>query len=166
MLSLSLQSKTIKHMKNNYLIFTLLLIGVLFLACNRKNNCEDILCTTGPSPLFLQFINPNTSENLIETGVIGPDNLDILDINNIPHDFKIILTNSDFYIRVSPERFGADPDTNYLFVNDTLLTPFIFQYEIVSENCCSFPEMTYFDAFTVDYDVNYYAFTAKIYIEN
>lgn len=54
----------------------------------------------------------------METGVIGVDNLKILNHNNIAHEIEIIPNDANFNIQISPERFNAEPDTNYLWIND------------------------------------------------
>ncbi len=151
-------------MKTQYLIFAFSLFILLFTSCNDKNECEDILCTTGPRSLYLQLIDANTSENLIESGLIDVEDLTILDEYNSPHQFQYIKIDSDYFLQISPEKFDESPIVNSIYVKDTLISEFIFQYEIVSRDCCSFPEMIHFEAIDQEYVSNNNDFTAIIYI--
>lgn len=161
---ISFSHNKISPMKIQYLIFAFSLFIFLFTSCNDKNECEDILCTTGPSPLYLQLIDANTSENLIESGVIDVEDLTILNENNSPHKFQYIPIHGDYFLEISSEKFDDSPKINSIYVNDSLISEFIFQYEIVSENCCSFPKMIHFEAIDHEYISNNNDFKAIIYI--
>lgn len=120
-------------MKGLYIVIGLLAFANIFSSC--ADDCEDLVCTTPPSPLVMELINDATGENILRSGMY--DITDITITNTFNTQSLPISTNENYVVCEDIGwQTGLD---NATYTIDIGAKSFNFTYhtEPVSRDCCA-----------------------------
>jgi hypothetical protein len=152
-------------MKNTLICIVFIFTNTIW-SCNKKDQCEGVDCFTPPSPLMFELVNKLTGENLFTTGLLNPDDIKVINLDDQSNvEFQFIDEN-DFNV-IQIYSIGWETQiVNYSIEtsSESLFTLFV-DAERLSENCCAFTRYNEIAIGGSEFELNEQSGIYKIMVE-
>jgi len=105
------------------------------------NECEDILCNSGPAGFQLELVDKDSGENLFSNGTFNKEDLELINISESEAEYRSIDENDYNIIRISTFK-SVD---HSMKISNTEIFSISIDAEGVTEDCCFFTRVNEFE---------------------
>ncbi len=126
-------------MKNTLIFLTSLLCLSFFNSCFSEEECEE--CFTPPGSFYFQFIDADSDEDLIATGVYSESDLVVVDSDGNVIEYDYYADDENMYVLEFLDiGWQTEVVTYYIQLQgETVITLYV-DAERVQGDCCSYTE--------------------------
>lgn len=119
----------------------ILIILIVTLSCENKNDCEDIDCFTPPSPFGFELVDKLTRENLFTNGTFNAMDIKVINLDN-QENVEFTFIDEDDYNIIQINTIGWQTETvNYsISISDESIFELFVDAERLMGECCRYTE--------------------------
>lgn len=150
----------------NTLIYIIFIFTITIGACNKKDQCGGVDCFTPPSPFMFELVDKSSGENLFTTGVLSPDDIKVLNLDDQSNlEFQFIGENDFNIIQIYSIGWETQIINYSIEISlESLFTLFV-DAERLSENCCAFTRYNKIEIDGSEFELNEQNGIYKIMLE-
>jgi hypothetical protein len=152
-------------MKNS-LIYLFFIFTITIWSCSKKDQCDGVDCFTPPSPFMFELVNKSSGENLFTAGVLSPDNIKILNLDDQSNvEFQFIDENDLNVIQIHSIGWETQIVNYSIEISSKSIFTLFVDAERLSENCCAFTRYNDIDIGGSEFELNEQSGIYKIMVE-